>query len=73
MVMHKGLCTKCKSIPGMEEPIVNGVCSEICGDGFNFGINECDDGNLISGDGCSADCVVEEDWRCENGTSESKD
>jgi hypothetical protein len=26
-------------------------CYEVCGDGLNVGINECDDGNTISGDG----------------------
>src|SRR5262245_9165970 len=25
----------------------------------------CDDGNRISGDGCSADCTVETDFRCD--------
>jgi len=33
------------------------VCLEICGDGFVFNL-PCDDGNLISGDGCSAPCQV---------------
>ena len=28
----------------------------------------CDDGNLISGDGCSASCEVENYYRCENGS-----
>ena len=33
-------------------------CLEVCGDGFNFGINECDDGNLSDYDGCSSQCIV---------------
>ena len=34
--------------------------SAVCGDGTPFaGLEECDDGNLVSGDGCSATCVVE--------------
>lgn len=28
-------------------------CKEICGDGHDFGTYECDDGNKVSGDGCS--------------------
>jgi hypothetical protein len=32
-------------IPGMDYPILNGVCTEICGDGMNLGQYECDDGN----------------------------
>jgi len=26
-------------------------CTENCGDGKNLGVNECDDGNTIDGDG----------------------
>ena len=29
----------------------------------------CDDGNTISGDGCSSTCLVESQYRCENGSS----
>lgn len=36
----------------VDEPVV-------CGDGKHRGFESCDDGNLISGDGCSADCVIE--------------
>ncbi len=31
----------------------------VCGDGMVEGIEECDDRNLISGDGCTIDCLVE--------------
>lgn len=27
---------------------------------------ECDDGNSVSGDGCSSDCTVEEGYLCDN-------
>ena len=33
--------------------------SEDCGDGVVGGTEECDDGNLVSGDGCSATCRLE--------------
>jgi cysteine-rich repeat protein len=29
-----------------------------CGDGFKQGTEACDDGNMVSGDGCNTDCVV---------------
>ena len=48
----------------------SGVCVEICGDGILFNL-ECDDGNRVGGDGCSADCKVETNYTCENGTSTS--
>lgn len=38
------------------EPPVN-----VCGDNvLNMGVEECDDGNLIDGDGCSSICEIEE-------------
>lgn len=37
---------------------------EICGDGKNLGVVECDDGNNNDGDGCSHDCKVEENYKC---------
>jgi cysteine-rich repeat protein len=43
-------------------------CEEICGDGFLYEL-PCDDGNLVSGDGCSANCTVEKDYVCMNGTT----
>lgn len=46
---------------------------EKCGDGLNFGLVECDDGNLVNGDGCSDSCEIELDWTCTGGTPTSKD
>ena len=40
---------------------------EICGDGKRF-IVECDDGNTVSGDGCSSSCTIETDWVCDSPT-----
>lgn len=34
---------------------------------------ECDDGNLIKGDGCNTKCVIEKDWSCEGGNSKQTD
>jgi cysteine-rich repeat protein len=31
----------------------------VCGDGIQNGGEECDDGNLVDGDGCSAECITE--------------
>jgi len=51
----------------------SGQCVEVCGDGLNFGMVECDDGNLINGDGCSSSCKVETDWSCSGGSPTSQD
>jgi cysteine-rich repeat protein len=40
----------------------------ICGDGVHvligFGAENCDDGNIVSGDGCDASCNVEPGYSC---------
>lgn len=48
-------------------------CTEICGDGRNMGILECDDGNSKDNDGCSSDCKVEEYYECSGGNTENAD
>ncbi len=39
---------------------------EGCGDGINNqgGIEQCDDGNVLPGDGCNGNCKVEPHWSC---------
>jgi fibro-slime domain-containing protein len=39
---------------------------EGCGDGINNqgGIEQCDDGNTIAGDGCNGACQIEPNWTC---------
>jgi len=36
----------------------------LCGDGIVMYPEECDDGNKVSGDGCSSTCKVESGWTC---------
>lgn len=40
------------------------VCTEICGDGMARGVLDCDDGNLVNGDGCDSTCNIEFGWAC---------
>jgi cysteine-rich repeat protein len=42
-----------------------------CGDGHVDGTEQCDDGNTVSGDGCSATCTIETTACCGNGTVEA--
>ena len=30
---------------------------------------DCDDGNVFNGDGCSADCIIESNWTCTGSPS----
>lgn len=48
-------------------------CMEICGDGRNMGMVECDDGNLKDNDGCSSKCKTEPYYECSGGTQDSPD
>lgn len=32
---------------------------------------QCDDGNLINGDGCSSSCTIETCWECDYGSPTS--
>lgn len=48
-------------------------CTEICGDGFNMGENQCDDGNQNNEDGCNSNCKIEAGWRCSGGSAKSAD
>jgi fibro-slime domain-containing protein len=37
---------------------------QVCGDGIIEPPEQCDDGNTVSGDGCSASCTIEPFWVC---------
>jgi len=55
-----GSCTYCTDT--CEEKTIYDDPEPFCGDGeVNQGWEQCDDGNLINGDGCSSTCQIEED------------
>lgn len=61
-------CKTCNSLFSDKiESIDGGVCMEKCGDGKNFGVHVCDDGNNLDGDGCEHDCTLTKGWYCRNG------
>ena len=39
-------------------------CPRYCGDGVVQGCEQCDDGNMIGGDGCT-NCLVDPGWTCD--------
>lgn len=41
----------------------------VCGDGLSTGDERCDDGAVVSGDGCSSACQVELGWVCPGGAA----
>ena len=49
----------------LDSPLASDVVKAgTCGNGFLEPAEECDDGNKISGDGCSGSCKRETDWQC---------
>lgn len=48
---------------------------DICGDGIKVKADtiECDDGNLVDGDGCNYKCQTEAGFQCKGGTPTSPD
>lgn len=49
-------------------PDASGTCQEICGDGRLY-VLPCDDGNTVSGDGCSSTCSIEANYTCQGGST----
>ncbi len=55
---------KCSGPPAPNTTTAD-ICYTICGDALLAGNETCDDGNTVSGDGCSAECLaVEPGWNC---------
>lgn len=71
---NKFSCISCSDISAEDDryqPFFNdrkGYCDEVCGDGKNMGLVECDDGNRVNQDGCSSDCKIERNYRCSGGS-----
>jgi fibro-slime domain-containing protein len=75
----RGCSAACKVEPGYvcDAPPATPVASQpatchksTCGDSKKEGVEACDDGNIIDGDGCSAGCTLEPD--CATGSCVSK-
>jgi fibro-slime domain-containing protein len=68
------ITTPVTSSGGTTGPVCNGTSTagckaqapEGCGDGINNqgGIEQCDDGNVLPGDGCNGACKIEPNWDC---------
>ncbi|MEZ4287238.1 MAG: DUF4215 domain-containing protein [Polyangiales bacterium] len=57
-------------LPGVEPQgealfaYISGTLCQACGDGIGQGDEQCDDGNVVDGDGCSSMCVIEDGAAC---------
>jgi cysteine-rich repeat protein len=57
-------CFACTAVSAIDFDYVN-TCNK-CGDGHRRGVDEeCDDGNVDKGDGCSDICKIETGWKCD--------
>jgi len=62
---HCTVETDCGYSCGGGSLITPDVCEATrCGDGLQVGDEACDDGNTVSGDGCSSGCETEIEWSC---------
>lgn len=52
--------------------IVNNFCIFACGDGLVNNGEECNDSNLVPGDGCATNCTIEDNFACPINNSVSK-
>ena len=64
---------KCSEMEGLKYREDEEGCEEICGDGINLGMVECDDGNREDGDGCDHNCRVEDGYICSGGRINAPD
>jgi fibro-slime domain-containing protein len=53
----------CPNVGGSGGPCVKAPAN-VCGDGVVAGLEQCDDKNTVSGDGCSSTCAVETGYTC---------
>jgi fibro-slime domain-containing protein len=72
-VSGDGCSNACRIEPGWTCPTVDKPCVEldaarvepaVCGDGVIESGETCDDGNTVSGDGCSSTCEIEPGYAC---------
>lgn len=61
-LLRNARCLACGQVTGYALDAY-GKCNEICGDGILI-YYQCDDGNNRNGDGCSANCIIEDGWNC---------
>ncbi len=57
-INHNGQVDAGETDPHIPEDDVNAPGRPICGNGTLERAEQCDDGNLTSGDGCQADCII---------------
>ncbi|KAM3127348.1 hypothetical protein pb186bvf_020548 [Paramecium bursaria] len=65
IIPQNGKCFNCQT--GFYQ--VGYICQSECGDGIKTYEEECDDGNLQNGDGCSNQCSIEENFVCQTSSN----
>ncbi|KAM3132644.1 hypothetical protein pb186bvf_015316, partial [Paramecium bursaria] len=61
-------CITCEQQKGFYTNLQDSSCYSICGDDILAISEQCDDGNLLDGDGCSQQCKLEQGFLLLNGT-----
>ncbi|KAM3129600.1 hypothetical protein pb186bvf_018281 [Paramecium bursaria] len=60
LVPNQGQCLQCDQGYYLQ----NSSCKNLCGDGIKTLEEQCDDGNQYSFDGCTIDCLIQENFIC---------
>jgi len=50
----RGICNAC----AYPFTLINELCVQTCGNGTINGAEQCDDGNLVTSDGCTDNCTI---------------
>ncbi|CAI2380491.1 unnamed protein product [Moneuplotes crassus] len=58
------ICEVCEIGTSPDKNMNPQICDSVCGDNYRVKDEACDDGNTISGDGCSTKCEIEDKWDC---------
>ncbi|CAD8203431.1 unnamed protein product [Paramecium octaurelia] len=57
----EGICYECQQF----FKLIQNTCYDDCGSGIKSYDEQCDDGNLIDEDGCTSNCQIEIDYKCQ--------
>ena len=68
LIPDDGCSEDCQIEAGWSCSYKPSICNTICSDGLIAGVEQCDDNNTLSNDGCF-ECIVDDCWICKGEPS----
>ncbi|CAD8169247.1 unnamed protein product [Paramecium pentaurelia] len=65
----EGICIECQQY----FKLIKNACYDDCGSGIKSYDEQCDDGNLVDVDGCTSNCKIEVDYKCQDKANSYSD